>query len=137
MHFQIRSRGGDIHTDPNFGRLHQQMLAHDVFVTDTDLLADLVKLYSVVAELLLPMDAAQLKDVPEFFVQDMCELVRPARAQKELAAAARQRPASFVLASARKSWSCTTDANMRRQSAGGSMRACRRQRPTPTTDAND
>ena len=75
MHYQIRSRGGDINTDPQFIRLHTAMLGFEVFMADTELLTDLVKLYSVVAELLLPLTPSELKDMPEFFVSDLVDLL--------------------------------------------------------------
>ena len=75
MSYQIRARGGDVASDPQFGTVHSMQLCYEVLATDPDMLRDAVNFYAVVAETMLACDKASIQSMPEFFVDDICEIL--------------------------------------------------------------
>lgn len=75
MNYQIRARGGDATSDPRFQALHAQQLCVEVLVADSDFLRDVVKFYDLAAETLLSCDKPTMQSMPEFFVDDICEIL--------------------------------------------------------------
>ena len=75
MNYQIRARGGDATSDPRFQALHAQQLCVEVLVADSDFLRDVVKFYDLVAETLLSCNKPTIQSMPEFFVDDICEIL--------------------------------------------------------------
>eukprot|EP00520_Triparma_pacifica_P017474 CAMPEP_0118638712 /NCGR_PEP_ID=MMETSP0785-20121206/3841_1 /TAXON_ID=91992 /ORGANISM="Bolidomonas pacifica, Strain CCMP 1866" /LENGTH=1167 /DNA_ID=CAMNT_0006530001 /DNA_START=130 /DNA_END=3631 /DNA_ORIENTATION=+ len=75
MNYMIRGRGGDATSDPRFQALHSQSLCLEIHVADTDFLRDVVKFYDLVAETIISCDKPTIQAMPEFFVNDICEIL--------------------------------------------------------------
>ena len=77
MNYQIRSRGLDAATDPQFNRHLQMHMSLETVSCDPDVLSSCVAMYEALAHVLVQMlDGDQpVGSVPEFFVEDCCTLL--------------------------------------------------------------
>ncbi|GMH92464.1 hypothetical protein TL16_g12355 [Triparma laevis f. inornata] len=82
MNWQIRSRGGDAASDPNFNRALSMHMAHEVVAADPELIREAVKFYDVLAEMMCSLDTDTVQAMPEFFVDDVCSILNFAATER-------------------------------------------------------
>ena len=76
MHWEIRSRNGDLQSDPRFNHMLSLQRANEVTLFAEEMATDTFRLCDLMASVMLKMDDSQLRLMPEHFVDDICSILQ-------------------------------------------------------------
>lgn len=73
---ELRHRGTDLQSDPNFAHLLSLQRANEVTLFAEEMVADTLRFCNLTAGVLLKMDDSKLLTMPEHFVDDICRILQ-------------------------------------------------------------
>ena len=85
LHYDIESNGRDVHSEPRFAMLVSKQRSMEVALFQEEMIADVMRFCNLLAKMLVTITDAQLGQMPEHFVDNICHiLMKVAKFKPEL-----------------------------------------------------